>query len=475
MISVMQSLTRVAAFRTIALVSSYAIVVSFLIGAQCPRAPLDTGLAPEADRMAAGEEFVRRGHVESVRDTTCFFLAASTDSALAVFRESRTASDSAAWQSLSQQLDLCANAADSVARWSSLALARPEMLRLARLSFEVPEYHDEGRLPIGGDALGPYAGIFASPLMSGFTRRGQIYEHGRPGVLAAVVTVQRDDRSAPLPDAYRALNLDYGLNCVWLHLPAPTGDYVSYVSPGTAAGCDRTKVPSNLAPLPVAVHSPGGPHGDYPAAARFDTDRTGRLVLGFKCLNAWCEAGTVNDRRRGPWTTYARDEDAGSDGRPLQTREPEAGGKRVRQVKGWHDEQYLAVRDRQGYWRRTNIRASLVPDTRVAAYDKADFMNRWVRVATIEIHGDLPSDSKYYRWGLRTGRNQLWMRYDGTSWAGQLRRRGEPAVPWRIIEGHKHYDVPVPAITRFRWTNRDEGAWAPCGTSCCKGDGEGGT
>src|SRR5258705_3968769 len=78
----------------------------------------------------------------------------------------------------------CVNRADSVAAAVSLKATDPEAMRLTKLFFEIPEYHDEGRLPAGRDAqgavLGPPAAIYASPFLNGFTRPAQINEQGNP-------------------------------------------------------------------------------------------------------------------------------------------------------------------------------------------------------------------------------------------------------------------------------------------------------
>jgi hypothetical protein len=71
---------------------------------------------------------------------------------------------------------------------------------------------------------------------------------------------------------------------------------------------------------------------DFPAVARWEWDAESNThVIGFGCLDGWCEAGELGrDPRTGPDLTGTMDGIAGLSDSP------------VLKVKGWYDEQRLS-------------------------------------------------------------------------------------------------------------------------------------
>jgi hypothetical protein len=378
----------------------------------------------------------------------------------------------------------CIEPEDDKARSDRLDELNPESLRLTRMYFDIPEYHDEGRLPAGSDAggalLGPLAGIYASPFLHGFTRPSQISEQGRPGVLAGIVVVQLNKWETTIPPSYQNLRLGVGVNCVWLYTTngVTFQAFVSHPDPGKE--CDRTVfVPGGTPPkandgqLPVvAVRILGLPRQEaYPAAARFDTDNNGNPVLAFKCLDAFCEIGVSSHSQIRPTGGIVPPT-------PPQQRwmlpanlQAQVGAApqvvRIAVIKGWQDQQVLAIRDDKFVWRPSAVRATIVPDPALPGYEESSF-NQPKRVATIKIEGTVPPTSKYYRWGLRQGDNEVWFWNSGGIWKAEIRRAGQAPTPWRYMKRTVHHDVSVPPMVRFRWTGADDGVWAPCGNACCK-------
>jgi hypothetical protein len=346
--------------------------------------------------------------------------------------------------------------------------------------FDIPEYHDEGRLPAGNDAsgplLGPVAGIYASPFLYGFTRRGQIIDQGVPGILAAIVVVNKEAWET-MPTTYTNLRLTNGMNCVWLFVMG--GNYVAFVThPDPGTPCDRkagrpggppAKPDDGRLPV-VAVQRSVGEESDYPAVARFDTDRNGNPILAFKCLDAFCEVGPSREADVRTPIGLTRQDPSRAKWRlpnPLAT-QYEA---RTRGIKGWHDEQALAIRDNQFRWRPSQVWATIIPVSGAASYDSASFHRTWQHVATVKIAGQVPVTSKYYDWGLRKGDNEVWFQFDGGAWNAEI-RQGGVRTPLRYMKRTIHYDISVPPIVRFRWTGADDGIWAPCGNACCKAAGQ---
>jgi hypothetical protein len=376
-------------------------------------------------------------------------------------------------------LRLCVRRVDSASRATRLRHAQPQALQLATMFFDVPEYHDEGRLPIdremAGGELGPVAGIYASPFLGGFTRPAQIYEQGLPGTFAALVIVEGKPGD-PVPQSYARLQLQTGVNCVYLYVDPPTAGssggylanlrYTARVSHPTDGRCDRNAaMTASVLPVIAVKSNRFSGDTDYPAVARFDTDINGHPLMSVRCLNAFCEIGVATEKGvRAPDHLNRPNSNAAK-------WDPLVGGERQKIVKGWHDEQALAIRGTDYVWRASDVKALILPEPDAAQYDSANFHNQWKTVGTIQIDKAVPTTSKYYRWGLRQGDNKLQFRYNpaNTKWEAQvISPSGAAPIPWGLMERTVHHDVTVPAIVRFRWTEADDGVWAPCGNACCK-------
>lgn len=402
-------------------------------------------------------------------------------------RETKTTHVSAdSLAGIKRRYNQCVDMVDNQLKMMADRAVRSSMAELADVFLSIPEYHDEGRLPTGTTSLGPMAFIYASPMMGSFSRKAQIFEHQEPGVpapgpLAAIVVVQRDQGDvSPIPATYANLLLDYGVNCLWLKAAsaAANADYAVYVSrPTTPAG----QTPVCRAADPLVTDAAGVPaflevsetrdarfrdNDSYPGAARFDVDRVGKPTLGFKCLRAYCEAMLDKD----DWRRSQITPQPASPGDPKQ-----------KTIKAWHDEQMLSTVSSTGVWSSIGIRASIIPDASIADNDATDFNDQWLPVAEIFLDTDPAAGTKYANWGLHRGSNYLHMKFDvaAAEWrvglfATSQARPGNriPATKWSHRGRMIHRNAGVPATARFRFTERDDGVWVPCGNACCKVDGE---
>jgi hypothetical protein len=381
----------------------------------------------------------------------------------------------------------CTDSVDSVFHQNRLDRTDAESARLVKMFFDIPEYHDEGRLPAGRDSrgpfLGPVAGIYASPFLHGFTRPAQIYEQGLRGTLAALVVVDLQSGET-VPPAYQKLQLASGLNCVWLAVDPPDPGmskdtaylnhlhYRAYISHPTEPTneCDRSGTMGAELSVVAVRNASFAADSSYPAVARFDTDRSGNLVLGFRCLNAFCEVGPTNEGQiRMPDGLVRSGSQTVAQWRTTTPTSVSQGERET--VKLWHDEQALAIRDDYFIWRPSVVRARIVPEPSAATLDSVDFI-RWRRVATIFINDTVPRSTKYFGWGLRKGKNYVEFQYsERFKWQARIVREDGAIIPWPYMKRVLHYDISVPPITRFRWTGIDDGVWAPCGQACCKAAG----
>lgn len=347
----------------------------------------------------------------------------------------------------------CINATDNSRRIQALRIADPAVKYIGVLPWTVPEYQDEQRLSDGVGGFGPMAYIYASPALGTFTSLAQFAEHGDRGVLVGVVSLLRTFNSETLPDTYKALQLRWGLNCIYLsYRPAGWRGYVTNSGTTGTVPCAATPptTPAGWLEVKATRYPPYG-QKDNPPVARFSETAADKPLLGVACLDAWCEIG--------PDASNA-------------TATPEYGGPQVR-IKGWHDEQVLSERQPNGSFTRS-VSAKVIPRPDIDRLTLADFAD-WVDVAVIKLTQNPPQDSKYYKWGLRRGDNTLALRLTGSDWEAQVtvRVQGQSVTRrWMFPEPrHEHRDAAVPGTARFRWTVADEGVWVPCGQGCCKVEG----
>lgn len=353
--------------------------------------------------------------------------------------------------------------------------ARDAAKHIGKMYFDIPEYHDEQHFQTSNTDFGPLVYLYASPFLGMYQNLGDIVEQGQFGSFAAQIEVEGTPGTA-LPPEYTNLNLQVGINCVWL---ANTGSintgWVAYVTPASGLGeCVRPLEGSAVPQLRVSRTSDRAKftHADYPPVARFSEARFmapqtyGQPLIGVKCLDGWCEIGPPTDSPR------------------TVTLGPEFG--RYGAIKGWHDEQVLALEDAAGVL-RPSVRASLIPVPTLAATRLTTFpvinptpVNSalgWVVVATIILDTDPAPGSKYERWGLLGGENYLYLRRitptAGKEWQMSVINSRLPSrVIWENVTREAHTDVPVPATARWRFASFDPtGVWVRCGEACCSGDG----
>jgi hypothetical protein len=338
---------------------------------------------------------------------------------------------------------------------------------LIKIHWEIPEYHDEQPLRDGPTKFGPLAYFYALPQIATYTDSSQIDGQSPRGALVGVVVIEAPASGAALPDTYENLHLQVGVNCVWLaHNPNATdGRWKGYVGPATADTlCDRDTPLTNPSWLKVQRRVEPRYTGakDYAPVARFSEAESpgGQALLGVKCLDAWCEIGPQgfvphpsvmpNELERYPGTSIAED-------------------RKESKIKGWFDEQRLAVMKNGEY--EPNVRARITPLPGLEKLTPGDFAT-WKPVAAIFLFGNPSPETKYYAWGLRDGDNTLEIRLTGGTWEAQLAAKGErPAKLWKLVQRYPHYDEAVPATARFRWAQNDDGFWIPCAQGCCEVEG----
>jgi hypothetical protein len=187
----------------------------------------------------------------------------------------------------------------------------------------------------------------------------------------------------------------------------------------------------------------------FPGVARWDYDNSNQnQIIGVKCGNGWCEVGKG--------VTYGNSHTGGT----------------KRLVKGWFDEQRLAIRPAAGPlkpWQQSV--ASVFPSDDLESYGTPqDFRYKWVPVGTIESpaaygrleikgHPRIPSEL-YLMWFELTDKwYALMVSYDPAG------RRYSSMFAVNMVP---HPGMRIPGVARWGWEDEDESIWVRCANGCCQ-------
>jgi hypothetical protein len=369
---------------------------------------------------------------------------------------------------------------------------------LTRGKTDVPEYHDCQRLVNDDEqTFGPLAAVFAArdlddtlTFQADRTRAGLRIGH------AAVLVRSIDGNYAPL-------GISQGFSCLYVWRdPVRDADWHAKLVPvGDAHGrCRQPLVvtPEPDPPLQVVRTTVPGFTSDvsYPAVARWDWDAAAKhQYIGLKCGAGWCEVG-----QRGFTPSPSIADAVGGSAR----------GVRVLAVKGWYDQQRLAVM-RDGRMVPGPVSAAVIPVPDLGRYmSRAEFAT-WRTVAYVALSGDAPvyagkfnlhapsPTASLARPGAFSpraaasapapnGLNEIRLCYgrkgdcfrggvappacgatiDAAAWwALVASAQGGPPKAF-CIKRTDHAGVTIPGTARWRWLWKDETIWERCLPGCCE-------
>lgn len=249
---------------------------------------------------------------------------------------------------------------------------------------------------------------------------------------------------------------------------------------------------------------------EYPEAARWDRDTVNnQYFVGVACGDGWCEVGAGKSGRAfSPPPPYSTLVTGGPN--------PGPGQQRVLGIKGWYDEQFLAVIDAAGVIKPSRVKGTFIPDPNLATYDDAAFQARWQKTGYVGFSSMTsdPTAEAYYKakFGLLPvqvslplnkmnmlymchgsmsdchipNRTELtckvsgWERFQ-TRWLGKeqwwVRVIGPPPVAGAPTSTSHRCVIrrPFPtsvtsaaATARWRWLATDETGWEECTQGCCE-------
>jgi hypothetical protein len=349
---------------------------------------------------------------------------------------------------------------------------------------KVPEFHDCQRLVDSAQTrFGPLVAVFASRLLDSIWYKADQSSDTLGGYrsLLSVGLVQSYD------GPYPPLGIALDFNCLYVYDQAGTlhGVAARMVPVGlNEAACDQPLNP-DMPGTPLDVRrvkaEPGFKNKDYPPVARWDFDPlSGTHFIGIKCGAAWCEVGTPGF--------------SGSPNHPSPAPDPVE--RRVFKIKGWYDEQRLAIAQGGTLVPGGSV-GTIVPHPRLGEFN-AFYFREWRLAARVHI---VPRSEVYNtKFGYTDGTipstmNQVFL--CNGPWATRCRRGNDPADPpkcskamadpwyakivnnsgapkYKCVYRHDHsgLGITIPGTARWRWLLRDETKWMRCDVGCCQVDGE---
>lgn len=334
---------------------------------------------------------------------------------------------------------------------------------------DIPEFHDCQRFVASdGSRYDSLHAIFAARDLDSVVARAIRLGGASARAFTAATIYSWEGRYAPLRIAPR-------FNCLYLWHDGKTLQAFMLAVGDADARCLETRdPPPSDSPLRLAVRPvPAGvyPGSAIPPVARWEWDATrNEQFIGLKCGAAWCEISRGGASAEPPAVTASMDH----------------GQRRVRELKGWNDQQWLARRvTGSGAPRVVPSKpvAAVIPHPRLGEQTVSDFRKGWVPVATIHLDADVPGYAA--RHNFTPGDNQLWLRDDpATQYAP--RPADVPGTWWAMVVSstnvRRYFAVTrrdhraemaklgltMPPTARWRWLAEDETVWIRCDVGCCE-------
>jgi len=291
---------------------------------------------------------------------------------------------------------------------------------------------------------------------------------------------------------YEPFGIKPGFNCLYLY--DPVAWKAKMVPMADQKSCRENIDPGKVDGRELAVREtrvPGRGNSDYPPVVRLEqglspTRRGFRYYVGIKCMAAWCEIGRPPFLTRGAYS-----------------------GDRTREIKGWYDEQHLAVHTQNDRQWPTGLLATTFPDPELDALNKNAWptgvwipvARTWLRAEPAPIKGTaevLQDELDMYRQKFNlepgayisdvntvsfcAGDQQTCFKDQAASapncelsgqreyWARIVSVSGRTQYRCVTYTPHKEVGYRIPGVVRWRWLENDEKGWVSCPSGCCQVD-----
>lgn len=351
---------------------------------------------------------------------------------------------------------------------------------------DIPEFHDCQRFLVSRNGATQFDSLYAifarfhlDSLPADDSIRGLDHTEAPMGIIYS------------FHGAYPPLGIEPEFNCLYfVGSPTEPSGYAAKVVPvgNQQAECSTSSTAPGTTLRVDRIEMPGADSSDYPPVARWDWDaKHGTQYIGIRCGRAWCEV-------------HPQDELVAFASSPLYTRTGTVQFRRSVEVKGWYDEQRLALPPSgAGNATPSSIMATFIPDSALGEGDDTTsagsrFESRWVRVATValgappEIYASKlnlvqspapdPVNVVHLCFGpldpggnssCFTDRNQIpkCVTGAGGGWWGMIGADGAPPK-FYCITRRTHHGIRIPGVVRWRWTLHDDTMWIRCLNGCCE-------
>jgi hypothetical protein len=368
-------------------------------------------------------------------------------------------------------------------------------LSLAGRLTDVPEFHDcQKFLDEATTGTPPYLTLFAI-----FARDSLKEKTARLDLVIDVAAppphdtaVAPDTVAAPiavgevyaLDGAYGVLGIKPLFNCLFLY-----GTHSGLAARMVPVSGDEHKCLTITAPLSepgkiLQVRRTPFPDDTVPPVARWDWDGLHhRQHIGIACGTAWCDIGEQGFQ---PSTAHGA-----STGSPAD---------RVVAIKGWYDEQRLAVPVSGGFGPGTSLKvggmmATFVPSPGLGADngppDGSSYDGIWVDVATVGMtlaSADYANKLNLEQSDVRPSTNKVSLCYglrhtcipddavkhptcasgSAKQWWAKIVAQGRGETHTFCVTRREHPGIHIPGIVRWRWALHDETMWIRCLEGCCE-------
>jgi hypothetical protein len=193
-----------------------------------------------------------------------------------------------------------------------------------------------------------------------------------------------------------------------------------------------------------------------PNTATLDWDnRPGiqRQIMGIRCGSAWC---TISG-----W------------GPPSLRPIPNPTAAPNRQVRGWHDQQVLALPDGPGRLRPGSAVATLMAEPGIEALREADFNTQQLVARAHFTTTDPVYLRKFNLDASGTRENEIRIAREGSNWFAYIRSASGQTAKFNVSrEPDPTTPMPwlrdPPGSARWGWLPDDENVWVRCGGACCE-------
>lgn len=369
------------------------------------------------------------------------------------------------------------------------------LIGIAPTTTNIPEYHDCQRFIMPDGNYGPLVAVFAWDKLESLERR---VEEQRTTAEKAVAAAEILNASSI---TYKNLGIAPGHSCLYMYKDKAESDTMKWKAKlvsrswSPPANCQNPINPYTVAGRPLEVRLPATTSSDFNSddivpAARWEWDPTRHAYyVGIKCESKrWCEVG-VPDFKSSPahpsqpsWSKDAR---------------------RSREIKGWYDEQQLAVPSSPGSKTLApSVIGTVFPAAGLKTRSLAYYKDQWREVAYVSLSAPNPHYRDKFNFvrpatplapvpvpkgmpkqpdsstvsmcrgrcdGIPKGLACTVHSGDSVRWFARIQAPGRSPIYKCVWYWPNPVDAPAPpGSVRWRFIANDETIWVTCPSGCCQ-------